>query len=109
MAVPDVLSDLITITVWEPVPGGLKITPLDVLELDEPTISMDPVVDLIRTAPEMATPFPAEDVPAIEMFPPPEKILVPVEAASRLMETAWVEVLETGPVGKEVPEEPPPM
>ncbi len=42
------------------------------------------------------------------MFPPPENIFVPVEDPSVLIETAWADV-DTGPVGKEVPEDPPPM
>ncbi len=108
IAVPVVLSDLITITVVEPPDGGLKIIPLELFEPDEPAISTEPVVALIWTAPEMAMPFEVDEVPAIVMFPPPERILVPVEVASLLIETAWADV-DTGPVGKEVPEVPPPM
>jgi hypothetical protein len=63
IAVPVVLSDLMTIAVVEPLEGGLKITPRDEFEPDEPTISIDPVVALMFTAPEIAIPFDPEEVP----------------------------------------------
>ena len=42
------------------------------------------------------------------MFPPPERTLVPVAELVVPINTAWV-VDEAGPVGNELPEEPPPM
>jgi hypothetical protein len=79
-----------------------------VFDPEDPEMVTDPVVLRIDIVPDAETPIPAEEVPAIEMFPPPERTLIVVPLAVVPKNTA-VDELETGPVGNELPEEPPPM
>lgn len=106
IAVPVVFSDLITDS--EPLLGCAKTTACEVLDPEDPEMEMAPVVLRIDILPDAETPIPPEEVPAIKMFPPPEWILMVVPLDDVPKSTA-VEPLDTGPVGKEVPEAPPPM
>ena len=106
IAVPVVFSDLITDS--EPLLGCAKTTPCEVFDPEDPEMVTDPVVLRIDIVPDAETPIPPEEVPEIEMFPPPERTLIVVPLDDVPKSTA-VDELEAGPVGNEVPEAPPPM
>jgi hypothetical protein len=68
---------------------------------------MEPVVDLSSNPDQNESPFCAE-LARIEMFPPPDRILMLLAAVPKLIPFTPAVVLTTGPVGLEVPAAPPP-